>query len=169
MAQVRPNRFWIIAVLLLVTVIITSSFIAWTNYRPSKPVEIILPPEQEMRGNIFIDGAVANPGIYPYSGGDSIGSILQSAGGVTVDSKPDSLTLTIPQTNTADTSQKIDVNHADAWLLEALQGIGTTRAKAIIDYRQKNGLFRNINELTKVDGISPALLEQIRPLLTISD
>jgi competence protein ComEA len=45
--------------------------------------------------------------------------------------------------------------------LEALPGIGPTKAKAIIDYQQKNGFFRSVNELTKVNGISSTLLEQI--------
>jgi competence protein ComEA len=66
-------------------------------------------------------------------------------------------------------TQKININRAEAWLLEALPGIGPTKAKAIIEYRQKNGFFRNVDELTKVNGISAALLEQIKPLVTVTD
>jgi len=54
-------------------------------------------------------------------------------------------------------------------MLEALPGIGPTKANAIIDYRRKNGFFRSVDELIKVQGISAALLEKIRPFITVSD
>jgi len=168
-AETRTNRYWAIAIIFLIAVIITTVFIAWTRYRPSQPIEILLPPEQEISGNITINGAVTNPGIYQFSGDDTIGSLLQSAGGVTADGKPDNLELNIPQTNVAGTPQKININSAEEWLLEALPGIGPTKAKAIIDYRQKNGFFRSIDELTKVQGISTALLEKIKPFITVAD
>ncbi len=65
--------------------------------------------------------------------------------------------------------QKIDINRAEAWLLEALPGIGKTLAQRIIDYRQKNGSFRNITEITKVEGIGPDIYEQIKNLITVAD
>jgi competence protein ComEA len=167
--ETRPNRYWAIAIIFLVAVIIITVFVAWSRYRPTRPIEILLPPEQEISGDVYINGAVTNPGIYPFSGGDSIGSLIQSAGGVTVNGDSDSLKLTIPQANVTETPQKININSAEAWLLEALPGIGPTKAKAIIDYRQKNGFFRSVNELTKVNGISSTLLEQIKPLITVSD
>ena len=116
-----------------------------------------------------INGAVTNPGIYQFSGGDTIGSLIQSAGGVTANGKSDNLELNIPQANVTETPQKININSAEEWLLEALPGIGPTKAKAIIDYRQKNGFFRSVDELTKVQGISSTLLEQIKPFITVSD
>ena len=169
MAETRTNRYWAIAIFFLIAVIIITAFIAWTRYRPSQPIEILLPPEQEISGNITINGAGTNPGIYQFSGDDTIGSLLQSAGGVTADGKQDNLELNIPQTNVAGTPQKININSAEEWLLEALPGIGPTKAKAIIDYRQKNGFFRSIDELTKVQGISTALLEKIKPFITVAD
>ena len=42
-----------------------------------------------------------------------------------------------------------------------LTGIGESKAKAIIDYRTKNGNFTTINDLTKVNGISEKILNQI--------
>jgi len=105
-AETRTNRYWAIAIFFLIAVIIITAFIAWTRYRPSQPIEILLPPEQEISGNITINGAVTNPGIYQFSGDDTIGSLLQSAGGVTADGKPDNLELNIPQTNVAGTPPK---------------------------------------------------------------
>ena len=42
-----------------------------------------------------------------------------------------------------------------------LLGFGEVRAQAIIDYRHQNGPFRNISDLTKVEGIGIATYEQI--------
>lgn len=170
MAEARRNRYWAIAIIFLILVIIIAVFIAWSRYRPSQPLEILLPPEQEINGNINISGAVTNPGIYQFSGGDTIGSLIQAAGGVTADGKSDSLELNIPQaTGAIETQQKININNAEAWLLEALPGIGPTKANAIIDYRQKNGFFRSVDELIKVEGISSTLLEQIKPMIAVAD
>jgi competence protein ComEA len=167
--KAKLNLYWIIAIIFLVAVIIITVFIAWSRYRPAKPIEIIVPPEQEISGNISINGAVSNPGIYQFSGGDTIGSLLQAAGGVTGDGKSDNLELNIPQTDATASPQKININTAGEWLLEALPGIGATKAKAIVDYRQNNGLFRSIDELTKVQGITSTLLEQIKPFVTVAD
>jgi hypothetical protein len=79
-APARLNRYWAVAIVFLIAVIVITVFIAWSRYRPTKPIEILLPQEQEISGNINIDGAVINPGIYPFSGGDSIGALIQSAG-----------------------------------------------------------------------------------------
>ena len=169
MVQAKLNRYWVIAIIFLIAVIIITVFVAWSRYRPAKPVEILIPPEQEISGNIYINGAVTNPGIYQFSGGDTIGSLLQAAGGVTANGKSDNLELNIPPTNVTTTPQKININAAEEWLLEALPGIGATKAKAIVDYRQNNGLFRSIDDLTKVQGITSTLLEQIKPFVTVAD
>ena len=77
--------------------------------------------------------------------------------------------INISQTEEQEQPQKIDLNLAEAWLLESLPGIGETRARAIIDYRQQNGLFNNINELTKVEGIGVTTYEKIKHLITVAD
>ena len=65
--------------------------------------------------------------------------------------------------------QKINLNRAEDWLLEALPGIGKEKAQAIIDYRLKHGPFRSINELTKVSGIGTKTLEQVKPLISVAN
>ena len=65
------------------------------------------------------------------------------------------------EVNPAEQPQKIDINRAEAWLLEALTGIGESKAQAIIAYHQQNGGFKHITEITKVEGIGPAIYEQI--------
>ena len=59
----------------------------------------------------------------------------------------------------------IDVNTADAALLQTLPGIGEVIAQRIIDYREANGPFRSVGELTKVDGIGEKKLEGIWDLV----
>jgi comEA protein len=71
--------------------------------------------------------------------------------------------------NPAELPQKIDINRAEAWLLEALPGIGESKAQAIIAYRQQNGGFKHITEITEVEGIGPAIYEDIKDLITVGD
>lgn len=58
--------------------------------------------------------------------------------------------------------KKVDINTANAATLESLFGIGEAKAKAIIKYREKNGKFKNINDLSKVPGIGDATLEKMK-------
>jgi comEA protein len=64
--------------------------------------------------------------------------------------------------------QKIDINRADVWLLQALPGIGETKAQAIVDYRIQNGLFRVVEDITKVPGIGASVFDKIKPFITVS-
>jgi len=73
------------------------------------------------------------------------------------------------EVNPAELPQKIDINRAEAWLLEALPGIGESKAQAIIAYRQQNGRFKHIIEITEVEGIGPATYEEIKELITVGD
>ncbi len=65
--------------------------------------------------------------------------------------------------------QKIDINRAESWLLEALPGIGPSKAQAIIAYRQQNGGFSDIGELLNVSGIGQSIYEDIQNMITIGD
>lgn len=56
----------------------------------------------------------------------------------------------------------IDINSAGAEELMRLDGIGEVTAWAIINYRDENGGFRNIEEIMNVYGIGEAKFEQIR-------
>jgi competence protein ComEA len=57
----------------------------------------------------------------------------------------------------------VDINKADATAIaKELKGVGATKAKAIVDYRTKNGAFKSVDELLKVSGIGEKLLLQNR-------
>jgi competence protein ComEA len=62
----------------------------------------------------------------------------------------------------------VNVNTANRGELEALKGIGPVKAQAIIDYRQKNGPFRSLEDLDKVPGIGKATLNMIKDDVTFS-
>jgi len=96
-------------------------------------------------------------------------ALLSAAGGTTEEADLTGLELFVPETTQGPQPQRIDINRAEAWLLEALPGIGPSRAQAIVDYRQKNGPFRSTNELMKVEGIGAATYERIETLITVAD
>lgn len=61
----------------------------------------------------------------------------------------------------------VSINTGSQAQLETLPGIGPSKAKAIIDYRLKNGPFVRVEDLDKVSGIGPKTLESLRPLVTL--
>lgn len=61
----------------------------------------------------------------------------------------------------------VDINSADAKALETLNGIGPAKAAAIIDYRKKNGSFKSVDDLGKVDGIGDKTVDQLRGQVTV--
>lgn len=162
------NRLWTLIIIILVAIIASGGLVAWSRYTPNQPIEIFIPQSQQWQGEIYIDGAVTMPGLYPLKEGDSLATLVQVAGGTTASANLSGLKLYIPETGGIQ-PQKIDINRAEAWLLEALPGIGKTLAQRIVDYRQQHGSFRNTNELLKVAGIGTTTYEQIRDLITVAD
>ena len=166
----RSNKYRVLIIAILIVIIAAGSIVTWASYRQSQPVEISISPAQELRGEIYIDGAVNNPGLYPLRSGNSLEELIQAAGGASAGADLNRLKLYISEAGEeGEPSQKINLNKAETWLLQALPGIGETRAQAILDYRQQNGRFSNINELIKVDGIGTATYEKIKDLITVSD
>jgi competence ComEA-like helix-hairpin-helix protein len=62
----------------------------------------------------------------------------------------------------------VNINTADAKVLDsALVGVGAKTAKAIVEHRTKHGQYKSVDDLLKVKGIGPALLEKNRPNITV--
>lgn len=64
-------------------------------------------------------------------------------------------------------SKGIHINTASVAELVSLPGVGEKKAQAIIDYRNQYGPFRHVNDLDKVKGIGPKMLEKMKPYVTL--
>ncbi len=64
-------------------------------------------------------------------------------------------------------TEKVDINTADAVLLQTLNGIGEKKAALIIAYREENGSFQTIEEIMEVSGISEKTFEGFENLITV--
>ena len=171
MTTSKLNKYWTLIAILLVAIIAIGSIVVWSKYSRSQPIEISTPSVQELQGEICIGGAVINPGFYPLRAMDRIEDIIQAAGGTSsnADLSELKLKLYILEMGEEQEPQKIDINQAKVWLLKALPEIGETLAQRIVEYRQRNGPFRNTNELIKVAGIGTTTYEKIKHLITVAD
>ncbi len=168
MAECKTNRFWLVTILFLAAIIMAGIALIWLRRSPVQPIEVRVEQRREFSGNIYIGGAVADPGLYPFTSADSIASLLQAAGTTTDNVDRSKLELYVSNAG-EEGPQKVNINRAEVWLLEALPGIGDTLAQRIVDYREQNGPFRNIDELLKVSGLGNSALEKIRDKITIVD
>ena len=71
------------------------------------------------------------------------------------------------QVSSALDSFGININTADLQRLEELPGVGPVIAQRILDYRQLNGPFAQVEDLLQVKGIGEKTLEKILPYIFI--
>lgn len=74
---------------------------------------------------------------------------------------------TTPNSNTPDKNTKININTASLEELETLSGIGESKAKAIIEYREEVGKFEKIEDIKNVSGIGDSAYEKIKNFITV--
>jgi competence protein ComEA len=166
----RADRVYLfITVFLLIAAIAGGVMLAVQRSR-NQAVEIVLsqtePPPQN--GEVYIGGAVASPGIYLWQEEDTLQTLLSDAG-IEPEADFSHIEIYVPQAGETASIQKIDINRAESWLLDALPGIGEVLAQRIVDYRSANGLFQRIEDLLKVSGIGEAVFENMRDFITVSD
>jgi competence protein ComEA len=166
----RANRVYLFITVFLLIAAIAGGIMLGLERSHNQPVRIVLsqtePPQQN--GEVYIGGTVANPGIYPWKEDDTLQALL-SAAGVEPDADLSRIQIHVPQEGEVQSLQKIDINRAEPWLLEALPGIGKVTAQAIVNYRTENGPFQRIEDLLEVSGIGEATLEKIEDFITVSD
>jgi competence protein ComEA len=64
--------------------------------------------------------------------------------------------------------EQVDINSADAATLDrVLDGVGPSKAEAIVAHRTQHGAFRSVEELAEVKGIGLATIEQNRDRITV--
>ena len=166
----HANRFYLFITVFLVIAVITGGVILITKYNKSQSIKITLSqaslPQQS--GEIYIGGAIANPGLYPLRENDTIQTLL-SITGPESDADLSHIKIYIPHKGEEQLHQKVDINRADSWLLVAVPGIGNVLAQRIMHYRTENGPFKRIEDLLKVDGIGEGTFNEIKGYITVSD
>lgn len=167
--------------------------ITFLDARSAPPI-IIADPDTSIV--VSVEGAVAHPGVYTLPRDARVNDAVLAAGGLNADADlatvnlaarlRDGQRLVVPASGTSgdqaqatgaspvpsrgSTSSQpglININTATIEELDTLPGIGPAKAQAIVDYRTAHGPFRSIDELVLVDGISLAMLERLRPLITV--
>lgn len=127
---------------------------------------------------VHVAGAVAAPGLYTIAGGGRVADAIAAAGGTTDEADVDALNLArvvvdgeqvrVPlMGEPANVDARININVADAAVLEGLPGVGPVLAKRIAAYRDAHGLFVSVDALDDVSGVGPAVLEKIRATATV--
>lgn len=74
---------------------------------------------------------------------------------------PPAIVVVKPRPEPAARGAPVRINSASEPELDALPGIGPTRAKAIVAYRQANGPFASVKDLEKVPGLTPSLVRKL--------
>jgi competence protein ComEA len=139
---------------------------------------------------VDVAGQVKDPGVYEFEPGARVIDAVERAGGPRDDAELSLLNLaaplvdgqqilvpeqgeagtvpagTVPGGSTG-TGALVNVNTADATVLETLNGVGEVLAAAIIAYRDEHGPFTSVDQLEEVPGIGPSTLEELRDQVSI--
>ena len=156
--------------------------------------EAISAPEKII---VDVKGQVAKPGVYEGFQGERVVDIIDRAGGLTkladasqvnfAEHVVDEMVIYIPGkseeiqapiiSGTGGTHPsassvnggggKVDLNKADATELQTLPGIGPAKAAAIIEYRDKSGKFKAIEDLKNISGIGEKTFEKLKDQITV--
>ena len=140
------------------------------HLRPERFAPVALPASPQMAPaqlHVYVSGAVSHPGIYTLLESSSLGDILELVHARS-DGSASRIDIIIDDAPGQRAPQRIDLNHADPWLLEALPGIGPERAQAIVEHRMQRGPFNSTAELTLVPGIGTATYEGLKEFVTVT-
>ncbi len=145
---------------------------------------------------VQISGAIKTPQVAKLKKGARVFELIDSSGGFTADASNayvnkilnlakvlnDGEKVYIPfaieeldtnfatkysTTSTDTTSLIVNINTADKETLKTLPQIGDSTADKIIDYRNKNGAFKAIDEIKNVSGIGDKTFEELKDLISI--
>ena len=140
-----------------------------------------------------ISGAVKNSGIYALKAGARVADLIRAAGGETAEAdlssvnraillkdqdkvyipvkgenSPLDTTASQPSSTTSNNGgEKIHLNSATIADLQKLNGVGQKKAEQIIAYREQNGPFKSVDDLTKVSGIGEKTLAGFKDQLEL--
>ena len=142
---------------------------------------------------VYLSGEVESPGVYKLENEARLDQAIELAGGMTKNAQKEYLNLaetvydgqqihilskkeykksqeqdTDIVQNTDSDNALININTATPEELQSLSGVGETRAKAIIEYREKNGKFQTIEDIKNVSGIGDSTFENIQNDITVN-
>ena len=152
--------------------------------------------EDDRRDTVFVYvcGAVNSPGVYELKSGARVYEAIELAGGVTAEAAPelinqaevaaDGARIYVPDSDEAEGFRngtggletgvtegaekgKVNINTAGKDELMTLTGIGEAKAESILEYREENGKFENIEELMQIGGIKEGVFNKIKDDITI--
>ncbi|MGG2086321.1 helix-hairpin-helix domain-containing protein [Priestia aryabhattai] len=142
---------------------------------------------------VDIKGAVQKPGVYQLPKDARVKDALAQAGGATKEADlrqlnlasklqdemavyipaageeipPSSPVSSISSSGTSNNQPLVNINTANTDELQTLNGIGPSKASAIVSYREENGLFQKVEDLGQVSGIGEKSLEKIKAQITV--
>lgn len=133
---------------------------------------------------VHVLGAVAHPGLYRFAADARVVDAVAAAGGFTADADQggvnlaralvDGEQLAVPKQGEAPASAApgapgglVNLNTADATLLQTLPRIGPAMAQRIIDWREQNGGFQSVDDLRSVSGVGEVTFADLEPLVTV--
>ena len=148
------------------------------------------PGRREERLFVDVKGAVVAEGVYELEPGNRVMDAIEKAGGFAEDADKKSVNLAQkledeaviyvakigetlnPMGNTTDAETgasvgKVSLNKATVEELMTVSGIGQKRAQDIIAYREEQGKFKSLDELSNVSGIGAKTLEKLKSELTL--
>ena len=166
--------------------IVLGAFVIFTfiGYKTLKKDEIVIQSNQieieEPKIFVHVEGCVQNPGVLEIEKGTRIYEILELAGGRTDDADLSKINLasiavdaqkiyvpakaSISQNNVSQVAGEtlININTASKEELQTLPGIGPSTAQKIIDYRESEGYFSNVEDIMNVSGIGEGKFSEIK-------
>ena len=171
--------------------LLAAALILLISAPPQGSSVVLLPTTTPSNLTVHILGEVNSPGLYSLNPGSRMADAVAAAGGATTQAQIDSVNLAarvtdgqqiyIPSVNDpmpAPTNLKmteseidaelIDINQATEEQLLQLPGIGPTRARDIIQYRQENGPFDKIEDIQNVPGIGQTTFENLKGRIKVS-
>ncbi len=133
---------------------------------------------------IVIDGQIVHPGSYSMEKTNTIGDLVEKAGGFLESADKEAIilettlegreTVYIPAKSNYSTEceieaapEKVNINTATAAQLTTLDGISSTLAERIVKYREENGSFLALEDIKNVSGIGDATFQKIRDYICL--